>query len=101
MFLTHTQIRAALNAIEDAERTFDCDVARADVDGNETFGPGKVLYGTHGGAFLQVDPETGEVRCGACEGGMDATARKKVEQERCGRDGKVRYHLVTDPGPTL
>jgi len=33
-----------------------------------------VLYGSHDADFLEVDAESGHVRCGACESGRDATA---------------------------
>lgn len=33
-------------------------------------------YGPHGVSFLAIDPDTGEVKCGACEGQIDATAQR-------------------------
>jgi hypothetical protein len=95
MFFTADQLKTALRALDDARRTFDCDEPRRDVDGGEQSENG-VSYGTHGAAYLQVDPESAKVRCGACAGDLEAIAQQKRPV-----DIKGRQHLVSsDVTPT-
>lgn len=93
MFLTQAALIDTMRVLDAARGTFDCPASRKDANGNQTFGE-KVAYGTHGAAFLQIDPETNTVRCGACAGEMDATARTKqaVANQRTGRT-----QLLTTP----
>lgn len=39
----------------------------------------KVSLGVHGRAYLAIDPETGEVRCGACESVTDVGSEDSTE----------------------
>lgn len=88
MFYTATQIKAASLALDEARRTFNCPAPRVDADGKAAHAHNPSLpYGEHGAAFLQVDPATLEVRCGACAGEMDATVtpKREVIDRRSGR----------------
>lgn len=91
MYYTLTQIKEASRALDDSRRTFDCQAPRRDADKQEQSSAG-VPYGTHGSAFVQVDPATGAVRCGACAGALDATAQPKT---RVRMNGGRRVHLVS------
>jgi len=33
-------------------------------------------HGPHGTSYIQINPETGEIRCGACAGDLDSTVRE-------------------------
>jgi hypothetical protein len=88
-YLTADQVKALSLALGDARRSFDCQVPRLDATGAKN-SPRGVAYGTHGAAFVQVDAESGAIRCGACAGEMDATVSPK-RQVTIGR----RTHLVS------
>lgn len=96
MFLTLDQLKKGLVALDVAKRTFHCDVARVDETGAEGFTVGDVTvpYGKHDADFLQVDPSTGQVRCGACAGEMSACAQKKQEIQI----GKRLHRVSVDTG---
>jgi hypothetical protein len=98
MFYTLEQIKAASTALDAARQSFDCTEPRRDVDGADESVSG-VKYGTHGAAYLQVDPETGKIRCGACAGDLAAIAQQKTAR----RDPKTgRVHFVSaDATPTV
>lgn len=85
MHLTTTQLKAALAALDATRRAGEfCLAPRLDTHGqdhrehvrvkNGIATRSIVSYGTHGSAFLQLDPQTLQVRCGACAGELDATA---------------------------
>jgi len=89
MFLTLTQLKDALRIYQKATRDFNCKVSRTDIEGRtermkkappfRAGGPGSQKpcpYGPHGAAFVQVDPITHEIRCGACAGELDATVKE-------------------------
>lgn len=93
MHYTMDELKAALRALDESRRTVDCPVSRVDAEGNaERPGVGKTsfAYGTHGSAFLVVDPTTLNVECGACSGQVPHVAVPKSEV-KIGR----RTHLVT------
>jgi hypothetical protein len=77
MYFTATELRESTKALHEASRTLDCAVPRTDKDGkterSKSEGKPPVPYGTHGAAFIEIDPETKNVRCGACAGTQDAT----------------------------
>lgn len=94
-FLTASQIKQLSQALDAARQTFDCNAPRHDAAGGYASESG-VSYGTHGSAFLQIDADTGEVQCGACRGGLDATVTPKKEV-RYKVGGRV--HRVSVSGP--
>jgi hypothetical protein len=90
MFLSHEQLKQALAALHEARRQgrHTCGEPRVDAQGRgeRPVQPPKrrdgrqataftLDYGAHGADFLQVDPVTGEIRCGACAGELDATVK--------------------------
>ena len=94
MFLTTTQLKAAIAVLDQVRRAGAfCLVARADATGRTGFGEGDrfVAYGSHGSAFLGIDPLTLTVRCEACADGR-VTATPKESRAIGGRD-----HLVSVP----
>lgn len=95
-FFTQDELKEALRVLHDSKRTFECSAARVDTDGKETFGIDtnkQVTYGTHGSAFAQINPETLELRCGACAGDLNATVKPKVVvQDKRRQD---HFHLVS------
>lgn len=96
MFLTHTQLIAALAAFDEARKSFDCPAPRHDAEG-ETEPPDGPAYGNHNAAYLEIDPETLELRCGACAGTQSDLATPKTRVTvRAHRDG--REHLVSTVG---
>ncbi len=92
-FFTQTQLKKSLKALDVARQTFHCTVPRKDAEGNTHFNDNQVAYGRHDSAFIQVNPETGEIRCGACAGELDSTTKPKVKVED--RTQKGRFHLVS------
>lgn len=94
MFLTQTQLLQALEGLDDARLTFSCPESRRDRDGNDKTN-NQVAYGPHGDAFMQIDPDTGETRCGACAGDLDATAQTKKRVLRRDKRGIDREHFVS------
>lgn len=92
MYCSHAQLKAALAALDRARLTVRCQEPRRDADGHtgfESTGGARVPYGEHGGDFLEVDPVTGAVRCGACAGTLDATATPKQKVAVRGRTHMV------------
>ncbi len=92
MFLTKAQVKAASRALDLArqhpERRHHCAAPRTDPHGQTSRTitatarrngsrrpPITLTHGAHDADFLQVDPETLEIRCGACAGDLDATVR--------------------------
>lgn len=93
MFLTHTQLIAALAAFDEARQSFDCPEPRHDEEGR-TGTPNGPAYGNHNSAYLEIDPESLAVRCGACAGTQSDLATPKTRVTvRAHHDG--REYLVS------
>lgn len=90
MFLTKQQLKAAISQLDEARRHPDkihhCAVPRVGSDGStarlvvrppkrtgEKLASFTIPHGAHDADFLQVDPVTGDIRCGACAGEVEAT----------------------------
>lgn len=88
MFLSHAQLKAAGAQLFEARKagTHHCAAPRLDAQGSPTktverpkrrdgrqAAPIEIAHGAHDGDFLQINPQTGEIRCGACAGDLDAT----------------------------
>lgn len=89
MYLSHAQLKAAAAQLFEARKagTHHCHAPRVDAKGSPVktvvrpkrrdgrqADPIEIPHGTHDGDFLQINPQTGEIRCGACAGDLDATA---------------------------
>lgn len=98
MHFTIDQLKAAVHALHEARRNpaTRCGSPRLDADGEASFvGTGApVAYGPHGGAWLAIDPATGEIICNACRS-VGPTARPKKVVTRRTRDGATRPHAVS------
>ena len=94
-FYALSQLKTALAAIHAATGVFHCEQPRLDKSGSSTWAShtgAAIPYGPHGVGFLQIDPATSEVRCGACAGELDATATPKTQVIYRGRT-----HSVSSP----
>ena len=76
MYFDQNELKSAIRKLDETRKTFDCNIARVDSSGSEY--DNGVKYGTHGSAFLEVDPSTGSVRCRACQAPHVATATPKT-----------------------
>lgn len=93
MVLSPDDIKTLSRALDDARRTFDCSAPRVSADGKDhVVSPNgsAVMHGTHGAAFLGIDPVSGAISCRVCAGAVTYVAPTKVVVQ-----GKVRHHLVT------
>ena len=90
MFFTIAQLKAATARLAEAKLTgaHACSQPRLDADGagvrtvegvrrrDQSFSMSQqVPLGEHGTDFLQIDPISGEIRCGACAGELDAAPK--------------------------
>ena len=82
MNYTVDQLRVALTTLEAERRHVRCKTPRVDEQGHSRRPlqvrkgvTEDVPYGGHGYAYLQIDPDTLKVRCGACAGDVDATVK--------------------------
>ena len=92
MFLSKAQVKASIEALDAARRdpALACQVPRTNAAGETHWTLEKpyakrpehrrrrvtLPYGTHGHDYLQIDPISLTVRCGACAGELDATVKE-------------------------
>lgn len=84
MFLSRDQLLDALSELDKARPTFRCSKPRTNKQGK----PDRLLnknartaairdvpipYGIHDADYVVIDPDTGTIQCGACNGHLDAT----------------------------
>lgn len=80
-YLTRQALKNAVARLDEARRTQRCDKPRTDADGKAAFvgvGGTAVPYGVHGAAFLEIDPESGDIRCAACVTGSPTAIPKEI-----------------------
>jgi hypothetical protein len=98
MYFTQTQLKKATTALSEARQTDLCHEPRRDANGSATWrNTAKDLdvpYGEHGSAFLEIDPETLDVRCGLCAGSTQHEATPKTAVEKKHGTG-MRTHFVS------
>lgn len=92
MWISETQVKAAAKGLDVKRHSFKCAAPRLDVTGsparivekpqakNPEHRKMKIPYGAHGADFMEIDPETLSVRCGACAGTLDATVREAAPE---------------------
>jgi hypothetical protein len=83
--LSVDQLKSALATLDTVRQSFDCSAPRLDAAGHTH--DGVRPYGTHGAAFLGIDPVTGEVGCRLCAGLVAYHAPAKRTLARKGRRG--------------